>query len=276
MAARAWRTDGPEHAMEAAGTFLARDPVRHNVILTLLRARIDSPQPGRYWVVDGDDGVEGVVFQSPLHYPASVTPMADDAIVAVVAAVHDEGVRLPGVTGEAATSARFAGAWSERARVGARPDLGQRIYEVDDVTAATAPGHFGRAELQHRDLLVSWFAAFQAEVGEPVSDLTEVVERRLGDRELWTWCDPEPVALAGLVAPVAGVVRVGPVYTPPARRGRGYASALVAQLSRDVLDQGLRCILYTDLANPTSNSIYRTIGYRAVTEVLRYRFDERG
>jgi uncharacterized protein len=35
---------------------------------------------------------------------------------------------------------------------------------------------------------------------------------------------------------------------------------------------GLRCALYTDLGNPTSNSIYRRIGYRALAEVVRYRF----
>jgi predicted GNAT family acetyltransferase len=63
------------------------------------------------------------------------------------------------------------------------------------------------------------------------------------------------------------------VYTPPERRGRGYASACVATLSAATLDAGLRCILYTDLGNATSNSIYRSIGYRAVAELVRYRFD---
>jgi predicted GNAT family acetyltransferase len=72
---------------------------------------------------------------------------------------------------------------------------------------------------------------------------------------------------------VATVVRVGPVYTPPERRGSGYASALVAATSSAALADGHRCILYTDLANPVSNSIYRALGYRAVAEGLRYRFD---
>jgi predicted GNAT family acetyltransferase len=80
------------------------------------------------------------------------------------------------------------------------------------------------------------------------------------------------VSMTGITDPVAGVVRIGPVYTPRDRRGRGYASALVAPLSAAARNQGHRCILYTQLGNPTSNSIYRALGYRVVDEVLRYEF----
>ena len=73
--------------------------------------------------------------------------------------------------------------------------------------------------------------------------------------------------------PVEGVIRMQAVYTPPERRNRGYAGACVAGLSRRMQQAGHRCILYTDLGNPTSNSVYRRIGYRAVREGLRYRFD---
>ncbi|MEX2660100.1 MAG: GNAT family N-acetyltransferase, partial [Acidimicrobiales bacterium] len=75
-----------------------------------------------------------------------------------------------------------------------------------------------------------------------------------------------------LSPPVAGVTRVQAVYTPEERRGCGYASACVAAVSEVALAAGRRCILYTDLGNPTSNGIYRNIGYQAVAEALRYRF----
>ncbi len=71
---------------------------------------------------------------------------------------------------------------------------------------------------------------------------------------------------------MARVARVGPVYTPPQGRNHGYGSALVARISAMVRNNGDRCILYADLGNPTSRSIYRAIGYRAVSEVLRYEF----
>jgi predicted GNAT family acetyltransferase len=66
---------------------------------------------------------------------------------------------------------------------------------------------------------------------------------------------------------VAGVVRIGPVYTPPEALRRGYASSAVADVSREALGTGAHtCMLYTDLNNPTSNKIYADVGYRRIAE----------
>ena len=56
----------PGWVLRKAGEFLASDPVRHNLILTLLHARVAYPEPGRYWVARDGDTVVGVAFQSPL------------------------------------------------------------------------------------------------------------------------------------------------------------------------------------------------------------------
>ncbi|HUF34125.1 MAG TPA: GNAT family N-acetyltransferase [Acidimicrobiales bacterium] len=263
----------PDDVLALAGDFLASDPVRHNVILTLLHGRSAFPEPGHYWVVELGGRCVGVAFQSPLHYFATVTPMPDPAIVALVDQIVGAGVQLPGVSGVAATAALFAGQWTERTKSAATPAQGQRIYEVVQLaTSRHSDGGLRMAEATDCDLLVEWFDAFGQEVGERASDAAVVVQRRLELGHLWVWDDAGPVAMAGLSDARAGVVRVGPVYTPPDRRNRGYASALVAELSAAVLGQSLHCILYTDLANPVSNSIYRAIGYRAVAEVLRYDF----
>jgi predicted GNAT family acetyltransferase len=67
--------------------------------------------------------------------------------------------------------------------------------------------------------------------------------------------------------------RIGPIYTPPELRRRGYASALTADLTQMLLYRGSRfCFLFTDLANPTSNSIYQQIGYRPVADVDQWSF----
>ena len=80
------------------------------------------------------------------------------------------------------------------------------------------------------------------------------------------------MSVAANSEPVEGVVRIQAVYTPPEKRNRGYAGACVADLSKRMLEERYRCILYTDLGNPTSNSVYRRVGYRAVAEALRYHF----
>jgi predicted GNAT family acetyltransferase len=69
-----------------------------------------------------------------------------------------------------------------------------------------------------------------------------------------------------------GVARIGPVYTPPALRGRGYGSAATAAATRDVLEEAAVPVLYTDLANPTSNKIYQQLGYYPVEDRAHVRF----
>ena len=96
-------------------------------------------------------------------------------------------------------------------------------------------------------------------------------------RTLWLWEDGDAVvSLCGVGGPTPHGIRIGPVYTPPAARGRGYASALVAAVSQEALDAGRRfCFLFTDAANPTSNHIYQEIGYEHVRDVDIWEFDPR-
>jgi predicted GNAT family acetyltransferase len=66
---------------------------------------------------------------------------------------------------------------------------------------------------------------------------------------------------------------IGPVYTPPERRRRGYAGAGVAAISRRLLAAGAsRCLLFTDLDNLTSNKIYHEVGYRRFADWEQHRF----
>ncbi len=274
MGAEVFWTDDPRRALETTGTFLAGDPVRHNLVLTLLHRGVAHPEPARYWTVLLDGQPAGFVFQSPLDFVATLTPMPDEAVAAVVHSIVDAGVVLPGVNGEAAVAARFAGQWTESNRSSAWPVQGQRIYEVRQVmTPRPVAGRVRRAAPADRQLLIAWFRGFQDETGEGTRDPAQVVDRELVKGALWLWDDGGPMALAGTSEPVVGVVRVSAVYTPAQHRNRGYGSSCVAAVSEQVLAGGFRCILYTDLGNATSNSIYRSIGYRAATEVLRYRFD---
>ena len=134
-----------------------------------------------------------------------------------------------------------------------------------------------RASEADRPLLEAWIAAFQREaMGEAnPTGIEKAVTRWLTSpsRFLALWEDTEPVAMAGATGPTPNGIRIDPVYTPPARRKRGYASALVAALSQAQLDAGRRfCFLFTDLANPTSNHIYQQFGYEPVVDIAELRF----
>jgi predicted GNAT family acetyltransferase len=124
-------------------------------------------------------------------------------------------------------------------------------------------------------LLIDWWVAFASEAGA-VGDLdhaTRMVDARLDDGGVFIWDDGGPVSVVAMSPPVAGVPRIGPVYTPPAHRRRGYAGMAVAEVSRGALTAGARtCMLFTDLANPTSNKIYAEVGYERFGDWAEYRF----
>ena len=128
-------------------------------------------------------------------------------------------------------------------------------------------------------MLLDWMEGFTTEA-HGVSDrraAERMVDQRLASRNagLHLWIDGEPVCMAGASGPTATGIRIGLVYTPPGHRRRGYANAYVAALSQLLLDSGRqRCFLFTDLANPTSNSIYQGIGFRPLSDRHVVRFSE--
>jgi len=182
---------------------------------------------------------------------------------------------LPGVIGPKARVAQFANAW--RAAAGATPrlEISQRIFAADhvDEPRPTTGAMRDYEPAGDRELAIRWMDEFVAEAmpedaAHPESS-PEFVDRREEDPEagLVVWEDERPVSMAGFGGRTPNGIRVGPVYTPPDLRARGYASAVTAALTQRLLDSGRRfCFLYTDLANPTSNSIYQRIGYRAVAD----------
>jgi uncharacterized protein len=267
-------SEDPALVLSRAGEFLATQPVLHNLILSILCGRLTQPEPGRYWVAMDRDKAVGVILQSPLTFPATLTPMESRVVAAMVDAIAEAGVPLPGVNGDAATAASFAGQWTERCKSAATPFQGNRLYEL--LALGEVPyieGKLRQAVPSDCRLMIQWTRAFQMEIGEPADDIELRVERVLATGQLWLWDDSETVSMAMSRESIEGVVRLSGVYTPPDKRKRGYAAACVHALSKRLRSSASRCILYTDLGNPTSNSIYRRIGYRAVAETLRYRFE---
>jgi predicted GNAT family acetyltransferase len=124
------------------------------------------------------------------------------------------------------------------------------------------------ADAADRDLLITWTTCFRREIGEAIRDVADSVDEKLpyGGLTLWE-VDGVPVSMAGGTRLEAGMVRVLAVYTPSGLRGRGYAGAVTSVVSRAALDAGaVDVVLFTDLANPTSNALYQRLGYRPVED----------
>jgi predicted GNAT family acetyltransferase len=206
--------------------------------------------------------------------------MPDDAALALAHTLHERGEEVLAVNGALPAVERCA---AELARLGGgRAEVSQhtRLHELGELTwPAPVPGDLRAATEDDLVLVTEWFAAFMGDADEQAgrprgATAHEVPERedllrRLQARRLWFWVDEhgERVHLTGANPPSFGVARIGPVYTPPEQRGRGWASNAVAAVSRQLQTEGARVCLYTDQANPTSNKIYARLGYRPVVDM---------
>ena len=270
--------------LSQAGEFLGAREAEHNLILGLCSRLERDPlmygEPPYFAVAEDEGRVVGVTMRTPPHN-LIVSELEEDAAVgAFVEDVREVFDTLPGVVGPKARTAQFANAW--RVATGATPklEIAQRIFAADHIDdARPTAGAMRDYEPADRELAIRWMDEFVAEAmpenaAHPESS-AEFVDGRDEDPEagLVVWEVERPVSMAGFGGRTPNGIRVGPVYTPPDLRGRGYASALTAALTQRLLDSGRRfCFLYTDLANPTSNSIYQRIGYRAVADADFWTF----
>lgn len=278
------RHDDVEDFLTRARPYLLLDEPRHNLefgICTQLRSDpLLYGEPAYLATVEHDGRVLGVVMRTPPHN--LLVSLADPSDLRAVAAdVRDRFASLRGVMSTPETALGFAAAWKELGGRAAEEAMRQRIYRLDEVPAVPpAPGRYRDADAHDRALLVRWVGAFADEALPPdvPHRVEESVDARLqaaADGGFAIWEDGDPVSVAGYGGPTPTGIRIGPVYTPPELRGRGYASACVARLSARLLEGGRRtCFLFTDLSNPTSNGVYTRIGYRPVRDMLELRFIE--
>lgn len=185
---------------------------------------------------------------------------------------------LPGVLGPDALATAFAEGYCARHGLAARRTTSERIYQCSHAQAPRGvAGAMRRAGEDDRELLIDWRRAFRDEAAPHEPDRTEQsVARDLAADPggLWLWeASGEPVAMAGVRGPTPSGIRIGPVFTPRERRGNGYAGALVGGLTQQLLNEGRRFVfLFTDLENPTSNSLYQRLGYQGVADRSAYDF----
>jgi predicted GNAT family acetyltransferase len=282
---RAVRETDPVAFRAAVGEFLRRDEVRHSLMIGVLDTLIERPEVYprfHLWAVEDDGRVVGVGIRTEPHNVLLPAPSADGAIACLVDALIEEQAEVPGVVGGLPEADEFATRYAAAAGVAVASRMDQAIHVLESVNdVPLPPGAARQATSDDLDCIVGWVHAFREEAapGEPIGDPEQVRRRVAGRLDESTpdrydiWEDGEPVCLVGSIAAARGTARVGPVYTPPEHRRKGYGTALTAHATRELLDSGMKsCLLYTDLANPTSNAIYARIGYRRVCDSAMIQF----
>jgi predicted GNAT family acetyltransferase len=276
------RIEADPHRYEpVVRSYLAADPFTTNVLSIELAGVVAGTRPlaeGSIWlsVRDSTGRLVGAGMRTP-PFNLFLPRLGDDVVDAVAERLAAAGERLPGVTGERGTAERFASRWRELTGAAGEVDVEMRLYVLGALRPpAGVPGAARPASDRDLDLVASWFDAFHEEAHPGSARMDPVLHaaRRIANREIWLWEDGgQVVSMAAASAPGARTSRVGPVYTPPDRRRHGYGAAVTAAASVAAAEAGAaHVILYTDLANPVSNSIYQAIGYEPHHDSLEIRF----
>src|ERR1700683_5220126 len=292
-----WFTTGAvEDFLAETGPFLRAEPARNTVILSVTdtlrrqpapaRARPGPDQPAFGWWQPGPVSVPasmpapatapGALMHTPRH-PVVLTAMSRDAASALAAVLVAAGRQVPGVNAEPQAAEAFAAAWRQRTGESAAVHFRTRLFRLGTLSPPD-PAPRGTARMagpRDRDLLIEWSAAFTAEIGDPSGqDHAAAVDDKLSHRGIMIWeAASAPASMAAITRVVTRTARVSSVYTPPALRGRGYAGAATAAATQAAMEAGAaEVVLYTDLANPTSNALYQRLGYRPVADRLGLSF----
>jgi GNAT superfamily N-acetyltransferase len=289
--------DDPLVFLDVAADHLAEQPVVSTVVAGVASRVAADREAGFPWpdgvpcwfaaVVDADE-VVGVAMRTATFgsYPAFLMPMPDGAALLLARALLERDEPMRAANGALPAVQVFCDEMASR--LGGRTTVGQhtRLLELGDlVEPGPVEGHLRPAVVDEQPLITSWYDAFMADADEqagrsPGETAHETpgpddMRRRIEGGRVFVWEDAsgQPVHVTAASRPAYGVSRIGPVYTPREHRGRGYASAAVAQVSALLRDSGEQACLFTDQANPTSNKIYEAIGYRRVVDMANLRVE---
>jgi hypothetical protein len=256
---------------------LLQHEAEHNLLLALLLRWIEFPDrfpdPPRLAVVEENGEILAIAFQTPPHKLVLSKCSQQEALTLIAEALAQHQIALPGVSGLVAEADHFVQTWHQLTGQAFLLAMRLRIHQLVAVQPiAISPGELRQATINDRPLLLKWYADLTQEAIPTFSeDVARSVDNSLKAESIYLWEDSQPVSLVSgrKALPAAG--RIGPVYTPPEHRRKGYATACVAALSQILLDRGCeRCFLFTDLTNPTSNHIYQTIGYQPLCDWHEY------
>ncbi|GAA4371492.1 GNAT family N-acetyltransferase [Actinomadura verrucosospora] len=276
----AWKLTGDvEEFLARAEGFLCADPVANTVPLTVTKA-IRTLGPDLYpkalfgWWTAGGDVAGTCVWTGP--YPVLLSAMPGPAASELAEVLAGREPAVPGVNGTQETAENFADAWTRRTGSPARVARHERLHRLAGLDMPDPPpeGAARVADVGDQDLVRDWYAAFRRDAGGHGDPNTAMIDGRLAEGGIVLWeAGGRPVALAGRTPAIAGTARVAPVYTPAEHRRRGYGAAVTAAVTRAAQDAGAEeVVLFTDLANPTSNGVYHRLGYRPVEDRLVLAF----
>lgn len=264
-----------------ATEYLLKHEVQHCRMLDICHTLNRNPQAygteTYLAIVEENDAIVAVAMRR-FPYKLLLSAVTNfDAIELIVRDVHQTMPDLPGVSSLPAEAKAFADAWQKISGQVCTLEMQLLIHQLETVQPIKlSSGKLRVATAEDRNLLINWLAAFNQEIFHTIGEnIEQIIERKLQETSIYLWENNTLVSMAWSRTATEKAAIIGPVYTPLEYRKQGYATACVAQLSQLLLTQGFpSCLLFTDVKNPTSNRIYRNIGYQAVCDWHDYKFKQ--
>ncbi|MFN7727883.1 MAG: GNAT family N-acetyltransferase [Bdellovibrio sp.] len=272
---------GAEQFLTLLRPLLLQKEAEYSLLLGLagLRQRLkDKPDDDHYIAVyENNELVGGCVVTGK---NLVVSQISGPLLVPLAKFLFDHQCKFPGVVGAPATCEIFAMIWHRLSGQDFKLGMAQKIYQLDEVILpANMPGQLLKAQESHASLVGQWVYEFSCESlpHEPttIEKTREFAIQKIKNGEVYLWQDESGkiVSMNSVGRPTDNGISVSAVYTPSPLRGKGFASAVVAKTSEQMLKDGRKfCVLYTDLSNPTSNKIYQNVGYKEVASSKHFVF----
>lgn len=271
----------PQEFAELAESLLMQKEACNNLMLGILGRLLEEPNHDEYGylgIVENDHEAVFAFMQTPMNWILADTKAVDEGIIEVLTQfLFSHHIHIPSIIGPVKATTMFVKQWEQLWNTKASIHMEQLIYQLDHVQPVPmAKGELVSAEIKHHALIASWLIQFGEEVNESMSEskAIQTASRYIRNQSVYLWAvDGKPVSMVNHSRKTKHGITINAVYTPDSFKRRGYATSAVATLSAKLLKQGYQfCSLYTDKSNPTSNGIYKKMGYYVIGDSIVYRF----
>ncbi|WP_188454666.1 GNAT family N-acetyltransferase [Virgibacillus oceani] len=273
----------PEVFAEKAESLLLKKEACNNLMLGLLNRLLENGKTNAEYYLGYVEINNQVIFAFMRTAPnnwimADVDHVADSVIASVANFMFENNLEVPGILGPVRSTNLFVNKWTELTDGNASVHMEQLIYQLDKVNhVPMTDGILVEANRAHHALLTQWLEQFGLQANETItaSKAARTAINFINNRTVYLWeVEGVPVSMVNQSRKTKHGATINAVFTPDEFKRKGYATSAVAALSRRILEDGFQfCSLYTDKANPTSNSIYKKIGYYVVGDSIVYKFN---
>ncbi|MDJ0331146.1 GNAT family N-acetyltransferase [Planococcus sp. S3-L1] len=269
--------------LEKVSPLLYKKEDIHSLFLGVL-GQIHANQYEGYFLalVETDDEIVAACLMTPPHALQLIVFQTFPQIEReIVGHLQNLGIEVSGIVGEQTTSRLFAEAWIERTGEQVNILMDQGLYRIEAVNKGLrkSRGSWRIASKKDAIILEEWYRLFEEETGIGRSTQTQISHKIAGfleRKEVYVWeVDERVVSCMQKKRPSKNGITVSFVFTSNAQRRNGYAQTLVAEVTNELLLEYDFVMLYTDLTNPTSNKIYREIGYEQIANPVHLIFVEK-